>query len=640
MPPQGKQRGEISYVLRVYLLLLIFYHWIYGAFFPTHQGTIGHDYSLSLPSLVDGFIWFAKNGLWAVPWFTPGFCGGQPFFADPQSGYYAVPQWLTFITDPLSANYLTLLLFSSAGYFGTYLLARRSFGLAPAWAILAAALYFFNGFLPHRMIVGHTGYHALSMAPWLAYALLVPAASRVSTIGLGVLAGTIAAYWLQSGLTTLMVPAALGIALVLLVYRLRQPWTKDLQVRVLIAIGISVAFSASKLVASLSFYSHFERTQYLLPGFENPLALIGANLIALFGPSQSAYAIGDLWLVNIQWLLLPHEWAYSFTFVPILILTRASALARGKGGQSVPGEPIATGGSGRIGRGATLAVMLAIATISLIPLAVQFYTPGLNAWYKGMPLIGATASPMRWLIMYLPALPIATALLARRILGDYQDESSRLVAGVIIVLILLNLIEPRRYYAEQSYRPEAILAGYARLAAGEARDHRVHTIGVKTNAGTGQALSDAEGNDIVADGVSQARCYNPAFGYRLEKLPPGSLQLGGVLVERNGTLNIRNPACYVFPEENDCKPGDSFRSDQRVEAEAFVSYAPFPFKKSRLQRVADLVTMGGLLAALAFVSLVWPCSAWRGRRLLIRSTSAEGANSSPRPRMGPTRKTQ
>lgn len=60
-------------------------------------------------------------------------------------------------------TYWTLLLFASAGFIGTFLLARRSFDLSLPWAILpwailAAALYFFNGFLPHRVIIGHLGY--------------------------------------------------------------------------------------------------------------------------------------------------------------------------------------------------------------------------------------------------------------------------------------------------------------------------------------------------------------------------------------------------------------------------------------------------------------------------------------------------
>jgi hypothetical protein len=611
-----KQR-EWATVLLVFGLLLAIFHGIYGRFFPTAQGTLGHDMGLAFAGMLDGYIWFAKNGMWEVPWFSPAFCGGQPYFADPQSGYYSLLQWLTFITDPLSATYLTLLLFASVGFFGTYLLARLHFGLALPWAILAAALYFFNGFLPHRMIIGHLGYPALTLAPWLALALLTPAASRVSTIGLGLLAGLIAATWLQSGLTTLMLPAALSVALILLVYRLRQPWPGDLLPRMVTAVGISVILSASKLVASLAFYSRFERTQYLLPGFDNPLALLVTNLLALFGPSQTAYLAGEAWLVNVQWTLLPHEWAYGFTVVPLLILVRARVLLRRRASMPATGEPLSASGSrSRIDKGVKIAVILAILAIVLIPLAMQFYTPAYNAWLKGLPLVGATAAPIRWLIVYLPVLPIVTALLGSHTLArqGQEDRASRLVFSFMLMIIVINVVDPRRFYFDQPYDPEPLLAGYAQLAAGGAASQRIKAIGLTTPADAGEGLSGLSGNDVMIAGISQMRCYNPSFGYRLEHLPPARLEVGDVLAERDGLLNIRNPACFVFPEENGCQPGDQFRADQRAEAEAFVAYAPFPFNKSRGQRVADGVTMGGLVGTAIFLGLAWPLLAWWRRR--------------------------
>ena len=604
-------------LLSIYSLLLLIYHGIYGRFCPTAQGTLGHDMGLAFASMLDGFIWFAKNGLWEVPWFTPSFCGGQPYFADPQSGYYSLLQWLTFITDPLSATYWTLLLFASAGFFGTYLLARRCFALALPWAILAAALYFFNGFLPHRAIIGHLGYPALTLAPWLALALLTPAATRISTHGLGLLAGLIAAIWLQSGLTTLMLPAALSVALLLLVYRWRQPWSADLLPRMLIAVGISVVLSASKLVASLAFYGRFERTQYLLPGFDNPFALLVTNLLALFGPSEAAAWFADTWLVNAQWTLFAHEWAFGFTVVPLFVLFRARVLLRRRTGASAttgPGD--SNDGSTPSDTGIKVAVALAILAIALLPLALQFYTPAYNAWLKALPLVGATASPQRWLIVYLPVLPIATALLGSLALArqGQLDRAPRLVFSFILMLIALNVVDPRRYYYEQGYQPATLLAAYERLAAGGAASHRISSIGLATPADAGEGLANLAGNDVMIAGISQARCYNPSFGYRLESLPPAKLELGEVLAERDGLLNIRNPACFVFPVENDCQPGDQFRADQRAEAEAFVSYAPFPFKKSRAQLLADGVTIGGLVATALFLGVAWPLVAWRRRR--------------------------
>lgn len=624
------------WVWLIFLLLLAVFHGIYGRFFPTSQGTLGHDCGLAFAGMVDGYIWFAKNGWWEVPWFSPSFCGGQPFFADPQSGYYSVLQWLTFITDPLTATYSTLLLFASLGFFGTYLLARHCFALALPWAILAAALYFFNGFLPHRMIIGHMGYHGLTLAPWMALALLTPVASRASTIGSGILAGLIAAYWLQSGLTTLMVPAALSVGLVLLVYRLRQPWPRDLFPRISLAVLVSIVLSASKLVASLSFYSHFERTQYFLPGFDNPFVLLLTNLLALFGPNEMAAKAGDLGLVNQQWALMPHEWAFGFTLVPLFVLLRGRVLLRQQKKSSTcregeaaapvhnsasdaPGSQYNTSTTERPGhfhpRGIKLAVGLIILAICLLPLATQFYTPELNAWFKQHPLIGATVAPMRWLIIYLPVIPILTGLLGSRTLAFLGQESraSRLVLSFILMIIVLNIAEPRRYYADQGYRPDLLLEAYDHLAVGKATSHSIKALGTRVEDAADEDLAALTGNEIMLAGISQMRCYNPSFGYRLEKLPPADLVPGDIFLERDGKLNIRNPACFVFPEENRCQPGDPFLNNQLHEAKSFVSYHSYPFIKSHRQVIADWVTIGGLVSVFMFILVVWPLSALRGR---------------------------
>ena len=614
-------------VLLIFALLLAVFHGIYGRFFPTSQGTLGHDCSLAFAGMVDGYIWFAKNGWWEVPWFTPSFCGGQPLFADPQSGYYSVLQWLTFITDPLTASYGTLLLFASLGFFGTYLLARRCFALALPWAILAAALYFFNGFLPHRMLIGHMGYHGLTLAPWMALALLTPVASWVSTIGFGILAGLIAAYWLQSGLTTLMVPAALSVALILLVYRLRLPWPRDLFPRISLAVLVSIVLSASKLVASLSFYSHFERTQYLLPGFDNPFVLLLTNLLALFGPIEVAAKAGELGLVNRDWALMPHEWAFGFTLVPLFVLFRARVLLRRQKEPSTsregvakapahhsalddPGSQATTPATTRPGhfqhRGIKYAVGLSILAICLLPLAIQFYTPELNAWYKQHPLIGATVAPMRWLIIFLPVIPIVTGLLGSRTLARLGQESrtNRLVINFILMIIVLNIAEPRQYYANQGYQPAPLLAAYHHLADGAAKNHGIRALGTRAEGATDE--NPVARNETMLAGISQMRCYNPSFGYRLENLPPARLVAGDVLAQQDGLLNIRNPACFVFPEENGCQPGDQFRADQRMEAVAFASNFPYPFIKSNIQKIADGVTLTSLFLTGMFLFLAWP----------------------------------
>jgi hypothetical protein len=97
-------------------------------------------------------------------------------------------------------------------------------------------------------------------------------------------------------------------------------------------------------------------------------------------------------------------------------------------------------------------------------------------------------------------------------------------------------------------------------------------------------------NDLVATGLSQLRCYNPAFGYALEKFPRKTLHRGSIFEVVDGRLNLKDPACYVFPAENGCSPGDHFRLARKGDAERFSQYRTHPFARSRRQIWADRVT--------------------------------------------------
>ena len=88
--------------LFIFLLLFIFiiHQYIFQSFFPNSKGLLGHDYEYFVPSFIFGKIWFFNNFL-SVPWFTPSFCCGIPFYADPQSMYYSIPQIVFLIFDPI-----------------------------------------------------------------------------------------------------------------------------------------------------------------------------------------------------------------------------------------------------------------------------------------------------------------------------------------------------------------------------------------------------------------------------------------------------------------------------------------------------------------------------------------------------------
>ena len=92
--------GNSYFFLILFLGILIFHQIIFQQFFPNFKGLVGHDYQQFIPNFMFGKIWFQKNFL-SVPWFSPSFCCGIPFFADPQTMYYSMPQIIYLIFDPI-----------------------------------------------------------------------------------------------------------------------------------------------------------------------------------------------------------------------------------------------------------------------------------------------------------------------------------------------------------------------------------------------------------------------------------------------------------------------------------------------------------------------------------------------------------
>ena len=69
---------------------------------------------------------------------------------------------------------------------------------------------------------------------------------------------------------------------------------------------------------------------------------------------------------------------------------------------------------------------------------------------------------------------------------------------------------------------------------------------------------------------------------------------------------MKNPACYVFPAENGCKPGNHFTIAQVEDAAAFLNYRPITFEQPYRQKLASwlsLISMVIIAAALLAAAL-------------------------------------
>jgi hypothetical protein len=562
--------------------LLVAYHLIFQQYFPNTHGKLGHDYGLFLPKLLDGYFWFSSNGLLALPWFTPAFCGGIPLFPDPQSMYYSVPQFLTFVTDPLTSVYITFLLFATLGAIGFYLLLQRVFHTGPWLALLGAGLFVFNGFYAHRMIIGHLTYHPFMLIPLVAFFLLrsgphEAANSARAVLFHGVMGGILLAYMFQAGMVNVILPAIGSIIVIGLVYHLMGNTPVQFWRRVLCAAGIATALCSAKLVAAIAYLQYFGRDMYTLPGTRTLLESVRIAWQSLF--IAPALDLGTAALVNVQWGLDRHEFEFGVTFIPLVWLLGGGIAwiyrlcVYGIPPRYLPQQWL------------YLALM---ASVLLLPIALNYYTPTWNVFLKHLPILRNSTSLVRWISLYIPVVILLTAL-AGASLHHARPYLPLAVVTSLAIVVMIHSFTDRQFYHAQSYDPSQIRAAYYAVQRRERFPVITHIMMYADP--TGRGIMPPGRNDVLTQGRSQLLCYEPLFGYRLEKFPVKTLRPGPVSAIHEGYLNVKNPVCYVYPLENACEPGDHFSVEQPEVVAAFIAYKPMPFRLPAWQQVANVVNI-------------------------------------------------
>ena len=583
-------------------LLWLFGH-LYLPMLPNAQGALATDYGVFVADLLAGYFWFQRNGLFALPWFSPHVCGGVPFLADPQVPYVTLTQALTLVVSPMAAVRATILAAAGAGYLGTYALARAALRASAPASLLAGVLFMFNAFFVTRMLIGHLNMVAFMLLPALLLAVLPwPAAPARAGLARDMLrvgcAGLLVATMILSGMLQLALPAALTAAAILLLAGLTVGWSWRAVARLAAGGVLGVALAAFKLLPMLALLRQFPRDHYALLGLEgwrNSL-LLPVQMLLLGPPDAPDEVIHyNPFPTTLQFMLERHEFEYSVTPLPAVLLLAALAAL-----------PWTHRAAGRIGWQALLLCAAALLAVVALPLAVNAYSPHWAALLKTVPVVRNSSNLLRWFASYILPVILAAALALDRLTRGRGPRVAWGAGGVLVAVALswvaqtdLTYYENRGYGADTF--PEApVEAGWRAVRAGGP---------VPPIAGMSLDGSFAAGAALT-DGLSQVHCHWPVFGYMLEDLPPGTLHAGDPLDPFGGRLNLRNPACDLFPGENACRPGDQFKPDETAAARLFLQYRPYPFTAPWWLAPAEWLSAATALA----LALALPLCAWRVRR--------------------------
>ncbi|MGH7036768.1 MAG: hypothetical protein ACREE4_09885 [Stellaceae bacterium] len=550
-------------------------------FFPGSNGKLGHDYEYFLPLLLAGKYWIAKNGVFTVPYFSPAFCGGLPFIANPQSIFYSVPQLLSWRVDPVKAYLVTTVLSAWIGGAGGFLLMRMRFAASVPAAGLAAMIFMFNSFLLHRMAIGHATYYVVGLLPLLCYLLLAPlqrAADCWEAVarGAGVAAGSgaILAYIVYAGAGNLAVPIALTVVAVWMMHALLRPPAVWFWVLAPVAALLGGALAAAKLVPTLVFLAQFPRpgSVELFPDAGQMLRMLYG---ALFLPSLRPTFPGM------------HEFDYGVGIVPLIAIGSALYVAIKRRDWRHPPRLV------------TLLKLVALALVLAIPLWLNCGSAEFAAWLKTLPYVGENVTLVRWFLLYLLPLSLLAGLILDNRVNVPELRAALSLAGMAVTVLVMFSAD-QSYYLQQPYDPRPVLVANRELV----ENGRVpFVVGI---GGRGAPRR----NDALISGLSAYPCYEPVFGYALESFPKAFV-VGSAL---------RNPACYLYGRENGCRPGDIFLSSQS--AAAFAAYRPFPFVLPLWQWRANLLTKSG--GCLVVLGLTWALCDRIRRSLRMGSNAVAG----------------
>lgn len=544
---------------------------------------IGIDYRYFFPRLLDGEWWRMQNGPLAVQWFSPSFCGGVARVPDGQDLSYALPQLLVRWLDPRDAVVATAVIMALVGAAGFARLLRRGFGASLEVATLGAAVMAFNAAHEARALAGHLAYHGMMLIPWACLAVVDPLpeetiARRWRLSADILLAGFTLAYVVSAGLLNLAAPLGLAVVAVALIQALHsgaalKQSLRDAAIRLAAGSVVALALSAAKLTAFASYYGQFRRDFYPLPGADGVLAAISVTARAVFG----FWAPSGAHIANAQWVIEAHELTYGVGPLPALgLIVAALAWARVKPRPTYSRAQRAT--------------LLALGLVVAIPFAINVYTPMWNAFLKRLPVLSSSSVLFRWWIAYVFVAPLG--LLGFERLAP-RARRAAVFAGVVLTL-LAALLKARPTEAADAYDPSRVVLAW----------HISHDLGVFPPISTvSSARRNAlEDEGLLVEGASHQLCYEPTFGYRLERFPRGPLHVGAVDDARLGVFNLKNPACYVWPRENRCAPGDHFQLSQRDALMRFASRRPFAFAMSTRQHVANAITVTTLMGALGLAA--------------------------------------
>ncbi len=532
---------------------------------------IGGDFPMFFRYLIAGRWHVAHYGL-APLRYAVHLCGGMPLYGHPNDLSYSLLQALALVTDPWIAMEITVLVTLLAGYAGWYRVGKDVLKLGGPWSHVLALIVTSHGFYLMHLLVGHLNFIPMPFIGWLLWLLLSAESPRMPLLLRASLCALLTAMILHAaGYFTLLFAGFVTVLLLppLFVFRRQTlPAPASLLRRWAVLGGGAVLLCGSKLVAVGSLMQVFPRTTVFgtLSVTTSTLLLV---LRSLWSFPQDASAFR-----GIPWD--SHENSLFLSPVVLMGLIVGTGLLFG---------PMR---DGMLRRRAFVIVYSALLLEVCLEVVQGYGVIPLILSY--LPFFSSLRVMIRFLYPFSLVFAIGGIAALRHSLASvprYEKTAAAIAMAVTVVAFPLahgSLVGQVRLYADL----HKIRKDIGRLEANHFERVPVTTVisGNTTFLGT-TGLVCTEDALFTWAGQPQSRI--------LSEGPTRSI--------REGFFNLMNPACYIYPDENGCRPGSRIAASDTANFEAFITGRPVTWNVSWAQWLADRMSLAAL--ALFTGSILW-----------------------------------
>jgi len=212
-------------------------------------------------------------------------------------------------------------------------------------------------------------------------------------------------------------------------------------------------------------------------------------------------------------------------------------------------------------------------------------------------------------IIILPIIIVSSLLINKIIIKEHIIKIFTILC--LSIIIFQNYIYDKSHYHNQNYNPkniETFSKNKERI-----KNSKIENIVLIADKNKNPVIT-IQRNNLFIHGLSPMFCSQPIFGYNLEKMPKNFkfnkinqidekffYYTGSPKLVTEEKLNFFNPSCFIFPNENNCKPGDLFKKNQINQLENFLNYKKFNFKISNIQKIFNLISILTIIIVLSYI---------------------------------------